>query len=340
MKICGGFLLTIKIFLYLCTIISGTISFMTDENTIRPGATSTESQGLQYDELFKDGNYDRQAEFQQLQQQAQGVPCPSCGTINDAEAMFCASCGRPLRMGSCPNCGSEIDPEADFCEVCHHYIKTDVCSFCGSHMMEGEIYCPECGNPRGGVVCPVCNTLNDFAFCKQCGTPLTDEAKLLMADLKKMPDYQQLTIAARELEALEMEIPYTSERDIVRDQMSEKLREHVLLLLARDKGVPNPVVPKREVKKLSLDELQKRKAEKERLLSEILDRMAVPALPSPVKARNYAMAQRPAGVRLAWVCNWKHAMHSSPCGCAKPHLGGKWVILGKNSKDEITDDNK
>ena len=313
---------------------------MTDENTIQPGAANTSNQDMQYDELVKDIGRDEQIQSQQLQRQAEGVPCPVCGTINDAEAMFCASCGRPLRMGSCPNCGSEIDPEADYCEVCHHYIKTDTCSFCGAYMMEGEIYCRECGNPRGGLVCPVCNTLNDFAFCRQCGTALTEEAKSLMADLKKMPDYQQLTAVARELENLEMEIPYTTERDVVRDQMNDKLRERVLLLLAKDKGVPNPIVPKHEVKKLSQEELQKRKADKEKLLAEILDRMAVPALPSPVKARNYAMAQRPAGVRLAWVCNWKHAMHSSPCGCAKPHLGGKWVILGKNSKDEIKDDNK
>lgn len=311
---------------------------MADDSTIRPDATGTSGQGLQYEELVKNVNYDEQTEKQQLQQQAQGVPCPSCGTINDAEAMFCASCGKPLRMGSCPNCGSEIDPEADFCEVCHHYIKTDTCSFCGAYMMEGEIYCHECGNPRGGLVCPVCNTLNDFAFCKQCGTPLTEEAKSMMAELKMMPDYQQLTRVARELEDLGMEIPYASERDIVRDQMNEKLREKVLMLLAKDKGVANPIIPKHETKKMSQDDLRNRKAEKERILSEILERMAVPALPSPVKARNYAMAQRPAGVKLAWVCNWKHAMHSSPCGCAKPQLGGKWVILGKNSKDEITDD--
>ena len=84
----------------------------------------------------------------------------------------------------------------------------------------------------------------------------------------------------------------------------------------------------------------KMKEEKMKLVTEILDRMAVPALPSPVKARNYAMAQKPAGVRLAWVCNWKHAMHSSPCGCAKPQLGGKWVILGKNNQEKIKDDNK
>lgn len=291
-------------------------------------------------ELTVETNRSEQIENQQVQRHAEGIPCPLCGTINDADAMFCASCGQPLRMGTCPNCGSDIDPDADFCEVCHHYIRTDICSFCGTRLAGGEVYCHECGNPRGGIVCPVCNSLNDFAFCKQCGAPLTDEAKTLVADIKKLPDYQLLVDAARDLEELNMQLPYVSERDVVREQMNDKLRERVLLLLARDKGVPNPTVPKRGTKKLSQEELRRRKEDKMKLISEILDRMAVPALPSPVKARNYAMAQKPAGIRLAWVCNWKHAMHSSPCGCAKPQLGGKWVILGKNNKGEIKDDNK
>jgi predicted amidophosphoribosyltransferase len=313
---------------------------MTEDNTIQPENMNAVSQVMQHQVLSRDADSEEQQQSQLLQNQAQGVMCPSCGTINDAEAVFCASCGQPLHMVLCPNCGSEIDPEADFCEVCHHYIKSEVCSFCGARMTSNEVYCHECGNPRGGIVCPVCNTLNDFAFCKQCGTPLTDEAKALAADLRKLPDYQLLTEAARELEELNMQIPYTTERDIVRDQMNDKLRERVLMLLAKDKGVINPTITKHETKRLSKEELAQCKEEKMKLLTEILDRMAVPALPSPVKARNYAMAQKPAGVRLAWVCNWKKAMHSSPCGCAKPQLGGKWVILGKNSNEEIKDDNK
>ncbi|MBQ8712909.1 MAG: zinc ribbon domain-containing protein [Prevotella sp.] len=313
---------------------------MTIDSTIRPDATNRSAQELQREERQETVNIEQRYDNLQLQQQAQGVACPSCGTLNDPEAMFCASCGHPLRMGTCPNCGSEIDLEADFCEVCHHYIKSDTCSFCGARMTESEVYCHECGNPRGGIVCPVCNTLNDFAFCKQCGTALTEEAKALVAGMKKLPDYQKLAEAAKELEELNMQLPYTSERDVVRDQMNDKLRERVLLLLAKDKGVPNPTIPPKTTQRVSKEELDKRKAEKMKQLSEILERMAVPALPSPVKARNYAMAQKPVGVRLAWVCNWKHAMHSSPCGCAKPQLGGKWVILGKSSNQEIKDDNQ
>jgi len=312
---------------------------MTVDSTIRPEETDNGMQMMQHEGLTRKAEFEnRQEGQQQRKRQLEGLACPYCGTVNDPEAMFCASCGKALRMGNCPYCGSEIDVDADFCEVCHHYIKNDVCSFCGAHMSPDEGFCHECGSPKGGIVCPVCNTLNDFAFCKQCGTPLTEEAKGLVADLKKLPDYQLLEKTARELEDLLMQVPYQSERDVVREQMNEKLRERVLTLLAKDKGVPNPVIPKKESKKMSVDELSRHKEEKAKLLSDILDRMAVPALPSPIKVRNYAMAQKPGGVRLAWVCNWKHAMHSSPCGCAKPQLGGKWVILGQNSKNEIKDD--
>jgi predicted amidophosphoribosyltransferase len=311
---------------------------MTEDITIKPGSPDFNARPMQREELVRETAPEMRAETQYRQNQAQGVACPSCGTVNDPEAMFCASCDHPLKMATCPNCGSAIDPDADFCEVCHRYIKTDICSFCGTRMAPGEIYCHECGNPRGGIVCPVCKTLNDFSFCKQCGTPLTEEAKALVADVKKLPDYQLLVETASELEELNMQLPYTSERDVVRAQRSQELRERVLMLLAKDKGIAQPRIEKKETKKYSKEELQQKKDEKMKLITEILDRMAVPPLPSPIKARNYAMAQKPAGVRLAWVCNWKQAMHSSPCGCAKPHLGGKWVILGKNTNGEIKDD--
>ena len=109
-------------------------------------------------------------------------------------------------------------------------------------------------------------------------------------------------------------------------------------MLVVQEGVETPVVPKVESKRMTRDELEEQKAVKIKMLSAILDKLAVAPTSAPVKARNYAMASKPVGVRLAWVCNYKHAMHSSPCGCAKPHMGGKWVVLGKNSTDEIKDD--
>lgn len=275
---------------------------------------------------------------QQQQRQAAGKVCPYCGTTNDPEALFCAQCGQPISKTTCPHCGTEIDPDADYCETCRHYIRKDVCSYCGAHLQGSEAYCPECGSPRGGMVCPTCNTLNDFAFCKKCGTALTEEARQLVRQLQKNPDYQQLLEIVRDYSKLENALPYKSERDVVREQMNEKLRERVLTLLAKDEGVEFPVVPHRESKRMTKEELDEQKAVKIKMLSAILDKLAVPKLESPVKARNFAMASKPVGVRLAWVCNYKHAMHSSPCGCAKPQLGGKWVILGRNSTEEIKDD--
>ena len=275
---------------------------------------------------------------QQMQQQAVGKACPFCGAINEPDAMFCAQCGQPISKTICPHCGAEVDADADFCEVCHHYIKKDVCSYCGAHLKGSEAYCPECGSPRGGMVCPTCNTLNDFAFCKKCGTALTEEAKMMVKELHRNPDFQELLEIVRDYSKLENALPYNNERDILREQNSQKLRERVLTLLAKDEGVENPVIPPVESKRMTREELDELKSVKVKMLSAILDKLAVKPMASPVKARNFAMASKPQGVRLAWVCNWKHAMHSSPCGCAKPHLGGKWVILGKNSTEEIKDD--
>ena len=275
---------------------------------------------------------------QQLQQQAGGKVCPFCGAVNDPEAMFCAQCGQPISKSTCPHCGAEIDPDADFCEVCQHYIRKDVCSFCGAHLSGNEAYCPECGSPRGGLVCPTCHSLNDFAFCKRCGTALTEEAKLMVRELQKNPDYQELLEIVQDYAKLENALPYNSERDIVREQMNQKLRERVLTLLAEDEGQEHPIIPKIESNRMTKEELEEQKSVKIKMLSSILDKLAVLPSASPVKARNFAMASTPVGVRLAWVCNFKHAMHSSPCGCAKPHLGGKWVVLGKISPAEIKDD--
>lgn len=295
-------------------------------NTLRPELQKTRE------------SVEEQDEQQQQQQSAMAVECPHCGASNDAEAMFCASCGKPLHTTLCPYCNSEIDPDADYCEVCHRYVRPEVCSFCGAHIGGGEAYCPECGSPRGGIVCPVCRTLNNFAFCKQCGTALTAEAKQLVSELQSNPDYNDLMETVKEYASLEDMIPYDSKGDMIKDQANIQLRERVLRLLAEDRGESNANINVVQTKRLTKEELLTKKADKIRAISAILDKLAVPKSSSPVMARNYAMASKPVGVRLAWVCNYKHAMHSSPCGCAKPQLGGKWVILGKNVSTEIKDD--
>ena len=144
---------------------------------------------------------------QQQQRQADGKVCPACGTVNEPEAMFCEQCGHPLAKKQCPYCGAEVEPDADYCEVCHRYIKQDVCSFCGAQMRAGDTYCPECGNPSGGVVCPTCNTLNVFSFCKKCGTALTEQARQLVKQLQRDPDYKELMEIVADYSKLENALP-------------------------------------------------------------------------------------------------------------------------------------
>ncbi|MDE6354875.1 MAG: hypothetical protein K2L56_07470, partial [Prevotella sp.] len=114
--------------------------------------------------------------------------------------------------------------------------------------------------------------------------------------------------------------------------------QRVLELLARERGLEPSVVPEQKSGRMTSEEHEKLKAEIMDKLSGLLSQIDVEPDVSPVKARNYVMACRPAGLRVAWLCNYKHAMHSSPCGCAKPQMGGKWIVLGKNSMEQIKDD--
>ena len=300
---------------------------MIDENTSNAAAEQQEEMQMTF-QRSQVGNVDEQ----QFQQSA--VRNQSAEQYQTVDQYQMAT----MAQVTCPHCGSPMDIDADFCEVCHHYARPDICSFCGAGLSMQDAFCPECGSPRGGIVCPTCHTLNDFAFCKQCGQPLTDNARMIMAELRSAPEYQELVALAKEYDELSLERPIVSEREKAREMASQQLRERVLRLLAQDNGQSDPEIPAQEKKRLTKEELQKKKEETLNRLAEILDRMELPPSPSPAIVRNYAMAQKPSGVRLAWVCNWKHAMHSSPCGCAKPQLGGKWIVLGRGSKQEIKDD--
>jgi hypothetical protein len=166
---------------------------------------------------------------------------------------------------------------------------------------------------------------------------LTEEARQLLKELQKTPEYIEMQALAKELQELDMQLPYSSEKDQVREQLNNKLRERVLSLLAQDKGVAAAIVEKPS-KRVPKAELDNRKNDCVNRLTSLLEKMAQVPQPQPAKVRNYAMACKPQGVRLAWECNFKHALHSSPCGCAKPQMGGKWIVLGKNSRQEIKDD--
>ena len=231
-------------------------------------------------------------------------------------------------LSVCPVCGSTLPEGADYCENCRKYVKNDVCSFCGAAYGGDGAYCPECGSPRGGIVCPECHTLNEFAFCKKCGFPLTMDAKEQFEFLHHTPEYKKLQQLTNELSRLENIVPFSNDAEQERCKENEILRTKVLRMLAEDRGEQVPVVRPLKTERMTESQLETKKMDLARMITECLGEMSTAPQPSPVKARNYAMAMKPSGVRLAWVCNYKHAMHSGPCGCAKPHMGGRWVILG------------
>lgn len=239
----------------------------------------------------------------------------------------------------CPHCGAAIDADADYCEACRSYIKEDVCSFCGAHVAADAAFCSECGCPKVGIVCPVCRTVNKFAFCKQCGTPLTEGAKALVQELKRNPQYLEMAELSRELGELDKVLPYQSVKDKEGERATEELLKRVLRLLAEDAGTEPKEHGAPGMTRMTTAELETRKAGIMAQISSLLGQVATTHMVSPVKARNYAMACKPMGVRVAWKCNYKNALHNSPCGCAKPQMGGRWIVLGIGSGENITEDN-
>lgn len=244
--------------------------------------------------------------------------------------------------GVCPNCGAPLDDDAEVCEACGHYVRGGVCSFCGAPLSAADAFCPECGNPRGGILCPHCRTLSEFAFCPTCGAPLTKEAAAMASQQQATEQYRQMRQLADEVERLGYRVAYHNEAEHAAMNANDELKERVARLLADDEGsTPGAVTaaaakPQHTVR-LSADDLAKAKAKAEALLAEALEKMATPPSLSPARARNYAMATKPAGVRIGWVCNYKHALHSSPCACAKPQLGGKWVVMDGRTADTTTE---
>ena len=264
---------------------------------------------------------------------------PSAEPESDGQYAFAQAYAEPVRQQGaslCPVCGAVLPQGADYCENCRRYVKNDVCSFCGAPFPGEGAYCPECGSPRGGIVCPECHTLNEFAFCKKCGFPLTLEAKEQLEYLHHTPEFKRLQELTNEMSRLENIEPFSCEADQESCKVNEQLRVRVLRMLAEDKGEPTPNIPHRKAERMTESQLETKKMDLARMITEALREMSTKPQPSPVKARNYAMAMTPAGVRLAWVCNYKHAMHSGPCGCAKPQLGGRWVILGHSGSGQNT----
>lgn len=263
--------------------------------------------------------------------------CPKCGAQNDPNALFCENCGASLRVNECPNCGTALEPGVDYCEACNTYIGTDMCSFCSAPLLDSDTFCPECGASRDGIECPVCHAHSMFSFCKSCGTPLTEKAREMQQQAWDVPFLNQVRELEKEMEHLWLKAPVNNEIQRQRRQANYDIRNHVLALLEGDGEVlyerisePEPLMNEAELEDL--------KEQKRRQLQELLNKMAMSEQPSPAQARLVAMACKPGVSRMAWQCNYKNALHTSPLGCACPQKGGKWIVLGSNDKAQIQND--
>ncbi len=273
--------------------------------------------------------------------------CPSCGSVNDSNALFCEQCGARLRDEKCPFCGAPLESHSDYCERCHRYVDTEHCSFCHALVGEEDAFCPECGASLSGMECPVCHTVGRFGFCSACGTPLTDSARLALKEAwQDEALVQEVTKLEQELEHLWMTTPIGNEQQRAKRLAIADLNQRVKDLLAMEHNRADgdihtaemPVAPSVTTEPEQLmteEELQQKIDETKAALQQILDSMATPAQTNPAFARNTAMARKPHVSRLAWKCNYKQALHSSPLGCACPQHGGKWVVLD----GRIVDDN-
>lgn len=257
--------------------------------------------------------------------------CPKCGAVNESDSMFCEHCGSKLQDSLCPNCGALMPDNVDYCEKCNTYIDDLHCSFCHADLRAEEEYCPECGAPRSGIECPVCHTIGHFGFCEMCGSPLTDSARSVQKSVwEKNPSADDIRQLEDELERLWLIRPVTTDRQREVIKSVQQLCDRVKQLMAQEGQ--NPYAQKEgsgkqeEMACIEENELKNMILEKQQALQNLLDQMKTSQVENPATARNYAMAGKPHVSRLAWKCNYKHALHLSPLACACPQMGGKWVV--------------
>lgn len=271
---------------------------------------------------------------------ASSLKCPKCGAGNEPEAMFCEQCGARLRERLCPHCGEPLDERADYCEQCHTYVDTEHCPFCYGSLSEQDTFCPQCGASLSGIECPVCHTVGRFGFCASCGSPLTDRARQdLQEAWENFPYKERMVKLEEELEHLWMVRPARSESQRASMEHVQQLCRRVKELMAQEGNVSyESQKPEEEAVPALMDEQELRKLilEKQEALQALLDSMEMAPQENSAAARNYAMARKPHVSRLAWKCNYKHAFHTSPLGCACPKMGGKWIVM--DDKTELLDD--
>ena len=91
------------------------------------------------------------------------MKCTKCGTINDAEAVYCGNCGEFILENKklCFNCQEVVELKTEYCPKCRSFIKT------------GFTLCRKCGKE---------NSL-EYKYCTKCKTKLKSKTEILSSIL-------------------------------------------------------------------------------------------------------------------------------------------------------------
>ena len=119
-----------------------------------------------------------------------GVAC-SFGRMNEAEARFCAGCGKTLSVVPppakgeilvCDKCGGPSPRGSKFCLKCGDPFLC--CPACSADNPSGSIVCRSCGKPMP-VVCGKCGATapGGVMFCGECGGSLVKKCSQCQAEL-------------------------------------------------------------------------------------------------------------------------------------------------------------
>lgn len=288
--------------------------------------------------------------------------CPKCGMVLEPDADLCENCNTYTKKEKCSFCGGDVECNDKFCGECGAPTAGITCPQCNTHNVFN--FCVTCGSPltelgrqeqERAMREPTVKAMQEVA-------EELNKLEKLLAELdpgavpKKKETYNtsatsNLTyttisqFSGVHVEAVSLKED-TQQRIPVKQDEADKMEDRVRMLLKQRPGsssrnretetelqTPTPAAPKKKTPQ----EVKELIAQKQKELQLLLEKLDEAPKATPALTRNYSMARKPGCSSIGWKCNFKHAIHAGPQGCAYPQKGGKWIILDPSKHDLIDD---
>ncbi len=277
--------------------------------------------------------------------------CPKCGADLLPGADLCEKCGTYLNSESCGFCGESLSETDAFCPECGSPTAGIKCPNCGTH--NHSSFCTHCFTPL--------NDIARFELEKARSEPAYQQM------LKVSDEINELQQLINELNTSESQdqpifteptlptpnVPVKTAKQIEREKKNEEFMRMYESMMQNSKidtnttsstsipqiipevvtTITSPVtsgapetsgIKRRKETKTELELLLKQKKQE---AQKILDNMCPVDTLNPQMIRNYYMARKPPVSEAVWKCIYSHYYHPNPSHCAKPFLGGKWVVV-------------